>query len=583
MTPDGFRPASRARSTEASVWPVRSSTPPAFALSGCTCPGVTMSVSSLVGSIATCIVCAWSWTLMPVVTPSRASMVTVNGVWWGDSFFAAIRSSPSSSQRSGVSARQIQPPAWRVMKLIASGVTNCAAMTRSPSFSRSSSSTTTTILPAAMSSSAASMVANSTSARIGNEFIHVLGQHVNLQVDRGSRRDGPQRRALQRLGDQRDREPVLADVRHGERDAVDGDRALLHHVAQQRRVGVDGHHPRESLLADLADDPEAVDVALHDVAAEPVGGAQRQLEVDRRPRLHLPQRRAAQRLVHDVRAEQLSRTHPHGREAHPVDRDRVALGQLARQRRAHAQPHPAGPLVDAVHDPQVLDEARKDGHHSRRRALTRTSSPTRSHSSVRARTASAMRSTPSPSSGSRAARPPTSSGARNSRTSSISPASKNAPARCGPPSSRIEVTSRSPSWASAERTRAGSFSPTATTISAPAASSALVSWRGAARDTTTVSGVSLAARTSWLDSGSRASESNTTRRGWRCTPSTRAVSCGSSVSAVPMPTTTASTAARQRWARSRLSSLEIHFESPVEVATLPSSVSADLKSTHGRP
>ena len=41
--------------------------------------------------------------------------------------------------------------------------------------------------------------------------------------------------------------------------------------------------------------------------------------------------------------------------------------------------------------------------------------------------------------------------------------------------------------------------------------------------------------TSCESSGRRASESNTTRRGWRATPSTRAVSCGSSASAVPMP------------------------------------------------
>jgi hypothetical protein len=45
------------------------------------------------------------------------------------------------------------------MKLIASGVVNCAAIVRSPSFSRSSSSQTTTIFPARMSSSASSMVA----------------------------------------------------------------------------------------------------------------------------------------------------------------------------------------------------------------------------------------------------------------------------------------------------------------------------------------------------------------------------------------------------------------------------------------
>ena len=45
------------------------------------------------------------------------------------------------------------------------------------------------------------------------------------------------------------------------------------------------------------------------------------------------------------------------------------------------------------------------------------------------------------------------------RISSTSPASRNAPARCGPPSSRIEVMPCAPSWSSAERMRAGSFSP----------------------------------------------------------------------------------------------------------------------------
>src|SRR4051795_13481479 len=252
ITPAGISPASRARSIDASVWPVRSSTPPDLALSGCTCPPTTMSSGPLLGSTATCIVCAWSWTLMPVVTPSRASIVTVNGVWWGVSFLAAISSRPSSSQRSGVRARQIHPPAWRVMKLIASGVTNCAAITRSPSFSRSSSSTTTTILPAAMSSSAASMVANSMSVRLGNQFLHVLGQDVDLEIDGSPLPRRAERRALEGLRDQRDREPVVADLRDGQRDPVDGDRALLHDVTQQRRVGVDRDDPGEALLAGVA-------------------------------------------------------------------------------------------------------------------------------------------------------------------------------------------------------------------------------------------------------------------------------------------------------------------------------------------
>src|SRR3954454_6635297 len=293
ITPAGMSPARRARSIDASVWPVRSSTPPALAFSGCTWPPTTMSSGPFSGSIAVCIVCAWSWTLMPVVTPSRASMVTVNGVWCGVSFLAVISSRPSSSQRSGGSARQIHPPAWRVMKLIASGVTNWAAMTTSPSFSRSSSSTTTTMRPLAMSSRASSMVANLMSARVGNELLQMLGEDVHLEIDGSPLLRPAERRALQRLGDERHRDPVVAEVGDRERDPVDGDRALLDDIAQQRRLDVDHDDAREALLATIArqrppdvapaDAPEAllaplahhaapVDVALHDVPAEPVGG-----------------------------------------------------------------------------------------------------------------------------------------------------------------------------------------------------------------------------------------------------------------------------------------------------------------------
>src|SRR3954447_3404418 len=360
ITPAGIRPARRARSTEASVWPVRSSTPPAFALSGWTWPPTTMSSGPLPGSIAVCIVCAWSWTLMPVVTPSRASMVTVNGVWCGVSFLAVISSRPSSSQRSGGSARQIHPPAWRVMKLIASGVTNWAAMTRSPSFSRSSSSTTTTILPLAMSSRASSMVANSISVwLVGNELLQVLREHVDFQVDGSPRRRAAERGALQRLRDERHGEPLLAEVGDGQRDAVDGDRALLDDVAQQRGLGVDGHDPREPLVAHLADHAEAVDVALDDVAAQAVGRPQRQLEVDGAVGLERAEGGAPQRLVHHVGAEELAAAQADGGQADAVDGDRVTLAQLAGERRADAEPHPVARLVDAVDGAEVLNQSRE--------------------------------------------------------------------------------------------------------------------------------------------------------------------------------------------------------------------------------
>ena len=172
-----------------------------------------------------------------------------------------------------------------------------------------------------------------------------------------------------------------------------------------------------------------------------------------------------------------------------------------------------------------------------------------------------------------------------SRISSISPASKKAPARCGPPSSSNEVTGGSslPSWLSASLTLSGSFSPLTTTTSAPADSSASIALRGAARETTTISSTSGACETNCESSASRASESKTILRGCFSAPGVRTVSCGSSAIAVPMPTATASTSARQTCTSSRLLASEIHCESPSLVATLPSILIADLNRTQGLP
>ena len=71
----------------------------------------------------------------------------------------AVRSAAPSAageaarRARAVMARQIRPRPKRAMKLIASGVANCAGMTRSPSFSRSSSSTRTNMRPWRASSS----------------------------------------------------------------------------------------------------------------------------------------------------------------------------------------------------------------------------------------------------------------------------------------------------------------------------------------------------------------------------------------------------------------------------------------------
>ena len=56
MTPAGFNPAIRARSTAASVWPRRASTPPSTARKVCSRPGRIKSAGRVLSPIATCIV-----------------------------------------------------------------------------------------------------------------------------------------------------------------------------------------------------------------------------------------------------------------------------------------------------------------------------------------------------------------------------------------------------------------------------------------------------------------------------------------------------------------------------------------------
>ena len=80
MTPAGYSPAMRARSTAASVWPARTSTPPVLALSGEMWPGLARSDGRVLGSIAARMVAARSLAEIPVLVTPLASIVTQNAV-----------------------------------------------------------------------------------------------------------------------------------------------------------------------------------------------------------------------------------------------------------------------------------------------------------------------------------------------------------------------------------------------------------------------------------------------------------------------------------------------------------------------
>ena len=171
--PAGSNPAKRAKSTAASVWPVRRSTPPSLALRGNICPGRPKSSGLVSGFTSALIVLARSNTEIPVVQPSPLrSIETVNWVWCSTVLFSTIISKPNSLQRFSNKGAQSKPrPCW-VIKLIISGVTFSAAAIKSPSFSRFSSSTTMTIFPCLISSIASSMVLSFISWFINLLFIY---------------------------------------------------------------------------------------------------------------------------------------------------------------------------------------------------------------------------------------------------------------------------------------------------------------------------------------------------------------------------------------------------------------------------
>src|SRR6185312_13239546 len=110
----------------------------------------------------------------------------------------------------------------------------------------------------------------------------VLGDEVYLDVQLVPGRGRAEGRALEGLGDQGDLEPALAELGDGEADAGQRDRALVDHVAGELGREGDAEAAGEAVLAGREDRGDAVDVALDDVAAEPLAGPHRQLEVDAR-------------------------------------------------------------------------------------------------------------------------------------------------------------------------------------------------------------------------------------------------------------------------------------------------------------
>src|SRR3712207_4147580 len=262
-----------------------------------------------------------------------------------------------------------------------------------------------------------------------------------------------------------------ADGADGQRDAVDGDRALLDDVARQLGWQPDPHDLPVLTGGAGEDGAHAVDVALDQVPAEPGVRGDGALQVDRVAGAQGAQAAPAEGLGHDVGGPLLAVGSGDG-EADAVDGDGVAQ-RHALQRGARPDAQPGGcRLPVRLPEPfpgqqgaDLLDDA---GEHAqlppvapwwsatRRSPVCRvgrsriSTSPPRRVRPVTVRV-SAFPIPVIPRSPTRGAPAPSSLGARCTTASSTRPSRRKAAASVGPPSSSTRRTSRANSSPSSSR------------------------------------------------------------------------------------------------------------------------------------
>ena len=252
-------------------------------------------------------------------------------------------------------------------------VTCSAAITRSPSSSRSAASRTRTGLPAAISATACSIGSTRTlivvpppaacrpaKAAIRSTYLASTSTSRFTGVPTGAR-PSVVRASVVGISPTSNHATGLVRRAHRgdrQRDAVDRHRALLDQVARQARRHLDPHPlPPVTRLAQRHG-ADAVDVALHDVAAEPAVRRHRPLQVDPVAGHETAERAARQRLGHHVDREPSARRGLVGDgEADPVDRDRRAVhGVGGDQRPLHDEPRRPALALEPHHGAELLHD-----------------------------------------------------------------------------------------------------------------------------------------------------------------------------------------------------------------------------------
>src|SRR5439155_61594 len=267
----------------------------------------------------------------------------------------------------------------------------------------------------------------------------VLGHDVDLHVDAPAPALPAERGDGHGVWDHGHGEPVVEWLHDREAAPIDGDRALLHDVADEL-----GGHAHPEVGRGLDDLTDGVDVALHEMPADTVCQPQRALEVHGVTRAQVVEVGAREGLVDCVR---LPPPRPDLGDGHAaaVDRDRVAdLRVLTRQRGVEAEAAAVARLDPA----QLLDYPGEHDSPVTGASSTLRSPPSCSTDSMRPRHTSAIVAAPGPANSGRESSPPDNAGARYSTWRSTRPARWKAPATVAPPSTRSCTTSRCPSSSS---------------------------------------------------------------------------------------------------------------------------------------
>ena len=197
-------------------------------------------------------------------------------------------------------------------------------------------------------------------------LLGVLGQRVHFNVEGAAGLQGVQGRDRVGVRDDRDRDDVTEDGGHGERDALDRDRALRSDVpAQSGRDGkaqppVTGGLVRWVNGLQREERADAIDVALYDVAAERRAGRSGKFEVDDVAGLELGELGAFDRLLGEIGGE-LGMGEVKRGETDARDGDRIPGAQTRREVRGGdgeaGRPHGVAGGDDGDDDSRGCDQA----------------------------------------------------------------------------------------------------------------------------------------------------------------------------------------------------------------------------------